>query len=227
MTLEMKTTTMQTWKYVAGIACAVGCVVTGCRPAPVPSLPPAPRAAPADSGKVARPGLSFSSAKPKETRLEHFSAPKVVLQGFAPILAELQQKTQIPVVLPADVSAMHDGPFYAHITEATATMYEISLDGSPDCAGAGSCTMGDIAAKKAAPDGPLGTENFEADRHTAQKVTLLGDIPGYFVESECGANCDDSKIYWEQNGYEFMVGIKSGSREETLKMANSAITNRR
>lgn len=57
------------------------------------------------------------------------------------------------------------------------------------------------------------------------RVTLANGIKGYFIPYVCGANCDDSKVIWEQNGYRYLVGLKRGDKKTVIEMANSAIKN--
>jgi hypothetical protein len=58
-------------------------------------------------------------------------------------------------------------------------------------------------------------------------VTLTKGIKGYFIDFTCGANCDSAKIFWVQNGFQYMVGIKAGALEDVVKLANDVIHNQR
>jgi hypothetical protein len=71
----------------------------------------------------------------------------------------------------------------------------------------------------------VGTRNFIFDTERAQKVTLTNDIEGYFIESVCGASCDDAKVFWIYSGFQYMVGLKGGRQTDVLNLANATITN--
>ena len=58
--------------------------------------------------------------------------------------------------------------------------------------------------------------------HQAQ---LSHGITGYFIPYVCGASCDTSKVFWEQSGYRYSVGIRMASQAAVVRMANSAIEN--
>ncbi|WP_199333680.1 hypothetical protein [Oculatella sp. FACHB-28] len=57
------------------------------------------------------------------------------------------------------------------------------------------------------------------------EVTLAQGIHGYFIPFVCGANCDTSKIIWEQNSYRYRVGIRMASKATMIRFANSVIEN--
>jgi hypothetical protein len=41
----------------------------------------------------------------------------------------------------------------------------------------------------------------------------------------CGANCDDARLWWIYDGYEYMLGLKAGRYEDVVALANAAIVN--
>jgi hypothetical protein len=57
------------------------------------------------------------------------------------------------------------------------------------------------------------------------EVTLAKGIHGYFIPFVCGANCDTSKVIWEQNGDRYKVGIRYASKTTVVELANSVIQN--
>ena len=69
---------------------------------------------------------------------------------LAPVLSELKQKTQIPVLLPGRLPAVLARNLYASV-EATATGYTIRLESEPDCNHADVCFVGILSAAKGAP----------------------------------------------------------------------------
>ena len=178
---------------------------------------------------------------------------------FKFILPRLQQRTQVPVVLPTriplDALVTADGqtgPYiavpvvngkftgaYPSLEEKTLTnsFYEISLDATPDCGGTGACSFGLLNGEKLTPNTPSVPKAYAYEWEDPKynpvgrspekhgPVTLIKGINGYFIPYVCGANCDTSKVFWEQNGYRYMVGIRYASKKTMIDMANSAIEN--
>lgn len=156
-----------------------------------------------------------------------YPRPLVVPVEFEPALPTLTG-TGVPVILP-DTSLMAAGQLtiYPYILTSRAGLYEISLDYTSDCQGAGACHFGSLAGMWVGPDATTVTSTdsfiYEADRAVA--VQLDKGIIGYFVEGLCGANCDDSKIFWLFEGYQFMVGGKAADQSGLVDLANAFINN--
>lgn len=192
-------------------------------------------------------GLSFTAA---------YATPAA---EFQPILAVLQEKTQVPIILPSQLpqsnytilpnqikpgESVDDSPpkFHPHLLEATPSRYVISLDVAPQCQGSGACDRGLIMGEKMTANTPQIPRDFteltvlyqnpEGQDYSPIKspqpptrVQLSGGITGYFVGYTCGANCGNSKVYWDQNGYRYQVGLEMGSQQAVVNLANSAIEN--
>ena len=107
----------------------------------------------------------------------------------------------------------------------TSGEYEFSLDYGSDCHGAGACHYGVITGKKTSAPIPVGTSNFPFEAEYAEQVSLAKNITGYFFDSTCGANCNDATVWWIYAGYQYMLGLKAGPRDNVLTLANAAITN--
>lgn len=125
-----------------------------------------------------------------------------------------------------------------HLTTATSTRYEIALGATADCQGADSCTFGLLSGEQIFQDTPtvasLYAYELEPDFQPVARspevmgeVSLVSGITGYFVPYVCGTNCDTSKIFWEQNGVRYSIGIRYGSQATLISLANSAIHNER
>lgn len=141
--------------------------------------------------------------------------------GFE-ILYGLADSLMLPPDFPVEAGQPAIAPY---IITAEPGEYEVSLDYGSDCHGAGACHYGSLAGKKVTSDRPESSRNFifEADR--AQPVLLANNIQGYFIEAQCGANCDDAKIFWIYNGFQYMLGLKGASRSDVVELANAAIIN--
>lgn len=178
---------------------------------------------------------------------------------FQPILAELQQKTDVPIVIPAQLptevyTISPEGveptnpnpsvsPFFPHVTRANSSRYYISLDVAAECSSSGACDQGFISGKKITSDMPDISKQFadlvQLHRSDSKKLPLIrspekptrvqlaGGITGYFFPFSCGANCSNSVVVWDQNGYRYRVGLEMGRKESVVNLANSAIQNQK
>ena len=133
----------------------------------------------------------------------------------------------VPPMLPPEFPTQAGQP---EIVPYSITMengkYVFSLDYGTDCMGAGYCHLGVIGGMQTTSSVPTHFNTyypFEAER--AEQVPLLNGITGYFIESTCGANCNDATIWWIYNGYQYMLGIKAGPKDMVVALANAAIAN--
>jgi hypothetical protein len=146
---------------------------------------------------------------------------------FDEILPELKQKTHVPLRLPAywpfservpdDQLKKDQGEenLYATIVDVSDRQYAIQIAFGRDCEGQHVCRDG----------GLTGSSEFHDDYPERPKVSvqLQGNIPGKFVDAQCGAYCDESLLYWSENGFHYSVSSKAASKDELMKIANSAI----
>jgi hypothetical protein len=131
-----------------------------------------------------------------------------------------------PLMLPPDFPVGEGQPaVQPYVVTAETGEIEISLDYGPECQGAGACHYGSLAVKKVDSTTPVGTRNYPYEAGRAQMVTLAQGIQGYFVESTCGANCNDALLFWIYNGYQYMLGLKAGPQADVVKLADAAIEN--
>ena len=132
----------------------------------------------------------------------------------------------VPPILPVEFFVEEGLPaIYPYIYSSDNGLYEATLDYGPDCMGAGACAYGSMMARANDFGVPQGTENNPYDFGAARQVILAKGIQGYFIESQCGANCSDALIFWLYEGYEYMFGAKAGSQEDVIALANAAIAN--
>lgn len=160
---------------------------------------------------------------------------------FQSILPALERKTLVPIVLPTYIpSETSDGTskLYANVTSLTQKGYTIILGYTSDCEGGNACrfeTISGVALTPITPPLTAESEDFN-DRdprykpmvRSAEKpgfITLALGVTGYFVPYTCGAFCSDAKLFWERNGYRYMLGVKAANSKVLVDMANSAIIN--
>lgn len=135
---------------------------------------------------------------------------------FGSILPVLKAKTKLPVRLPTYIPES-DGTnsIYALLETRTPSEYRIMLAFTKDCMGGTACRLGGVFGEAITPQTPL---------LTGKAVSLANSITGYFDDANCGVNCSDATLTWEQNGSRYAVAIKAGSTATLVKMANSTIT---
>ncbi len=166
---------------------------------------------------------------------------------YQPILTDLQM-TGIPLRLPIDVPATTTlrsqdpkataetlkMPVYVHLNEDTPNGYTITLGYSDTCDGGNSCRLGTLSAQRLTKGTPAIDEQYafmkpgakfkgKRSQEPMAPVQLANGIKGQFVPWICGANCNDAKVVWDQDGYRYFVGIKVGDQAALVHMANSAI----
>lgn len=66
---------------------------------------------------------------------------------FSPVLAELKQETQLPILLPAHLPPLAEDSVYASAS-GSADSFSIRLESDPDCDGANACFLGIFRAKR-------------------------------------------------------------------------------
>jgi hypothetical protein len=158
-------------------------------------------------------------------------------QIFRPVLSGLKAKTRVPLMLPTYIP-QEDYPLYITVNAATPTQYELTIGAVENCSGGNYCRYGTISGQKLTPSTPsvaqeyafLNDPSYKPTERSPEKmgrVVLANGIKGYFIPYVCGANCDDSKVIWEQKGYRYLVGLKRGDKKAVVQMANSAIKHTR
>lgn len=163
---------------------------------------------------------------------------KTVLPVFQSVVQQLHGKTQVPIVLPTQIPTANPGHTYAYLLDSAKDSYTLTLDTTPDCRGKDYCDFGILTAQQVYQNTPSVRDMYAFElspkfQPTARspeqqgEVQLSNGITGYFVPYICSANCDTSKLFWEQDGYRYSVGIEVASQAAMVKMANSAIENER
>ena len=154
--------------------------------------------------------------------------PAIKDEGFGPVASGLKGKTHVPLVIPSSLpNDFGVDRFFCTIISLVPNEYEVIIGWDADCGGGNACRVGSFYGKRLAGSHITGSGNYPFERRRARRVRLRGGITGYFVDGTCGANCSDSKLFWKQGSYEYMVGLKLGEMKEVVELANSAIRNSR
>jgi hypothetical protein len=153
--------------------------------------------------------------------------PTIEGEGFQPVASAIKGKTRVPPVIPSALPK-NEGVdrFYCTVITLEPNEYEAIIGWATECGGGNACRIGSFYGKRSRDGRIMGTGNYPFERRRARRVRLMGGITGYFVDATCGANCSDSKVFWKQGGYEYMVGLKMGEMTNVVALANSAIRNR-
>ncbi len=168
---------------------------------------------------------------------------KTIPPALKAIATDLPKVTQVPLLLPARLPKGKDQPpLYATVTVRNTTQYEIILGLAQDCQGGNACRWGTLSGERLTPNTPSIAKQFatysdpgfepwaklpEDVKRQFGPVSLTRGRAGFFVPAICGANCGDSMLFWEQNGFRYMVGVKAGERKALIELANSVIENER
>lgn len=140
-----------------------------------------------------------------------------LVSGYRDAVAKLQNSTKVlPLRLPTWVpyDDDKDNPVFASVASATASGYQVELAWAPDCGGGGACHLGYISGSSSL---------LEENKGPKIPVTLSGGIQGYFIDAGCGANCDDSAVYWTEGDNHYSISMKAEIKETLVKMVNSAL----
>lgn len=164
----------------------------------------------------------------------------LILPTYVPV-NEISANPDVSLPTQVPIKDGHFTTFFPYLLDITADRYSISLDLTPDCMGAGACDFGYLSAEKITDTTPTVPEEFaqytelvNTDPNRSKppvvrsdekpsRVKLSQGVTGFFIPYVCGANCSDSKVIWDQNGYRYLVGIEMANKKTVVEMANSAI----
>jgi hypothetical protein len=144
------------------------------------------------------------------------SSALTLIDGYQYAASQLQEKTKVPLRLPAWVPYDNDqsNPLFARVQTVSADKYQVEIGWDPECHGATACHLGYINGSAA-----LLPEN----KGPKVPVTLNGGVKSYFIDAGCAASCGDSAIYWTQGNYHYSITMKAETKETLTKVANSAM----
>lgn len=193
----------------------IGCIaLTACQPnSAADGVDRVPATSPSSAPVVSSPKPNAPTATPTAPQASN-PTPSPVFRSLFPALKD---QTKVPILLPTYVpEAEQPDRVYAILEEADAGKYQILLAFTEDCRGGTACRLGGVSGEVATP---------RAAVVSGKAVTLSNGIVGDFVDAKCGANCSDSTLTWDQDGYRYTMAIKAGKEATLVKMANSAIAN--
>ena len=171
--------------------------------------------------------LVGSLTLPAQAQEYRVDLPIIEAPGFTPVVKVLLKSTKARLSIPSTLpKGFDDGQdVFCTITTLKKLEYEIVVGFGVGCSGGNACRIGSAYGRWTGRKVVMGTPNYQFERRKAKPVRLVKGLIGFFVNATCGANCSDSKIFWTDNGWEYMVGLKVGRLAEVRQFANSAILN--
>ncbi|MEM1291132.1 MAG: hypothetical protein AAGH67_06650 [Cyanobacteria bacterium P01_H01_bin.162] len=170
---------------------------------------------------------------------------EVVPPMFAEVYAQVERDSNIPMLLPTSIPEIvlreqqpdQSQPFFVSTDVIDVDRYEVNLDAMAGCEGAGYCIFGIMGAERIMPGTPSVDEQYayyldpeyqpvqRSDEPIAE-VQLANGLTGTFIPWVCGANCSTAKVYWQQEGIRYYIGIRGPIDQATVvEIANSMIEN--
>lgn len=134
---------------------------------------------------------------------------------FAEIEERLTTEVGVPVRLPATLDVFDETSVSANLNAVDANGYVVQVGEGPDCNGSSTCqilTFTARASNQANPTLPEGTP-----------VPLPNDLSGVYIDSSCGADCNNAFIVWVQDGVRYSVGSRVASGPAVLDLAWQSI----
>jgi hypothetical protein len=127
---------------------------------------------------------------------------------FSSVITALENGTSAPIWLPTTVAA-NGQTLFASTYNLSTSGYAILLATTADCDGSSVCRFGHV-------------EGFQANfPPTGTAVTLPNGLTAYYTPATCGANCNDSTMSIDVNGFRYVVGEKGANEPDLITMANS------
>jgi hypothetical protein len=164
--------------------------------------------------KISRqPAISKQTQESPNRTPAHELKPNHIFNEVIPLLLK---KTSVPLRLPEYVPDTDDKetPLYGILEVGEPERYSIQLAWIKNCTGGNACHVGYIGGSKTP---------FPREHKPEVPVTLRGGIKGSFIDSDCGAHCDDASLDWVEGGYYYGISLKAGNKKTLIRMANSAI----
>lgn len=195
---------------------------------------------------------SPSTAKPQAVPLSFHNPTDLIefIQKRTPVPVYLP--TTLPAVYAVNErKSTPDNPVYysslkawAGAVQANRAGYRFSIDYAKNCEGANFCSAGFISASVIDetvlplseilqdPDQVQRTqdcqefapEDFQR-RPKLETVTLTGGVEAVVVPYSCGASFGATQVIWDKDGYRYALGLKHGTRQDVVTLANSALQN--
>jgi hypothetical protein len=176
--------------------------------------------------------------------VERVLGAEVIPDAFSSLYQEVSSGSDIPMLLPTslpdealrEVAPGQEQPFFTSTDLVEKSAYEANLDVTADCEGAGYCTFGILGAERITPQtesidemyayylDPSYQPTMRSEEPIAE-VQLADGITGTFIPWVCGANCNTAKVYWEESGIRYYVGIRMADMNTVVAIANSMIEN--
>lgn len=140
-------------------------------------------------------------------------APPAVELNLDPVFASIESRLSTEVDIAIRLPAQLDGAeaWSATIDSIDANRYVVHVEDEPDCNAASACrtlTFTGSRSTAAEPSLPAGTT-----------IPLPNGERGVFVDSSCGADCNNGFIVWVEDDVRYSVGSRVASGPAVLDLA--------
>lgn len=198
-------------------------------------------AAPTDDGSTSNTQNQAAQAQDEEGAIRSEGTGSANAQNdlYYYVRPQLTNKT-IPLHLPSYIppnkeEIAKEGLVAQIVEESTDNAYKIII-AQPNCGDVTACTYASMGGFEPTVNTPSLEEKLEQrlspDLEFSEeasfppgKVELTQGIQGYLFPWFVGAYQTETQVFWQKDGYRYWVGTKGASKDEIIKMANSAINN--
>lgn len=197
-------------------------------------------AAPRDDGSTANTQNQAAQAQDEEGAIRSEGTAQNHLYYY--VRPQLINKT-IPLHLPSYIppgkeEIIKQGLVAQIVEQSTDDAYKITI-AQPNCGDATACTYASMGGLKPTENTPSLEEKLEErlspDLEFSEEASFAPGkveltqgtqgIQGYLFPWFIGAYQTETQVFWQEGDYRYWVGAKGASKDEIIKMANSAINN--
>jgi hypothetical protein len=133
--------------------------------------------------------------------------------------ARIRDLSHVPPRLPNFLPYLSNGDsLYLTSAKIDAPGYDLDLGFEQDCQGQHVCFYSSFKGSVA---------RFDPPDERPVRAQLVNGIQGLFYPPSIGAYCSDSSIRWTEHSFYYSIEMKCETQEMMVKLANSAVRNKR
>jgi hypothetical protein len=148
---------------------------------------------------------------PAESAAYTFPTGQPLNPAFQGIISPLKSGTNVPVLLPVTLVGSPN-TIVGQIVEVSTNSFTVQVSMGSQCPTAMYCRFGTV-------HGELTTS--QTPPLTGIQVPFEPGITGYYLDAVCHANCNESVLGFDYNGYQYTIGILAAPQANILTTAQS------